>query len=168
VAITDLISKIKNDVREAEPDDIVVPDDLSGIDDILPPDPPPARKTSRSSAPKAAPKPTAAVKRQVADSLTMMITIPAGIAVFRDPVCAGAVLAHVDNIVDKLVPIVSRSPGLLRWFTEGAGYMDWLALATALAPVARTFWDHHAAGGREDDGDRTPDDYSQYAAPAFI
>lgn len=167
MAITDLISKIKATNEGEDADKVRIPDDVSELDDLLPPDPPPARKTSAKSAPKPPPKPTVAIKRQVADSLTMMITVPAGIMLFRDPVCAGAVLEHVDNIVDKLVPLVTRSPAMLRWFTEGAGYMDWLALATALAPVARTIWNHHTGEQEEDRATAAADDYSRYAAPAF-
>ena len=164
-----LISKLKGNVREVD-ETLDVPDDLSGLDeegDLLQPDPPPARRTAKAPR-KAAPRPTKAVQSQVADALTMMITLPAGIMAFRDPFCSAAVLENADNIVAKLVPIVCRNPAMLRWFTEGAGYMDFFALATAVAPVARTIWAHHVThsiGEEETDGDT--EDYSHYTAPGF-
>lgn len=169
--IDNLISKLKGNVREVSDEMPEVPDDLSGLDeegDVLPPDPPAARRTSKPAR-KAPPKPTKAVQTQVADALTMMITLPAGIMAFRDPICSDAVLEHADNIVAKLVPIVCRNPAMLRWFTEGAGYMDFFALATAVAPVARTIWAHHVAHSieGEDQEDGGEQDYNRYVAPGF-
>jgi hypothetical protein len=164
-----LISKLKGNVREVD-ETLEIPNDLSGLDDegdLLTPDPPPARRTAKQPR-KQAPKPTKAVQSQVADALTMMITLPAGIMAFRDPFCAGAVLENADNIVAKLVPIVCRNPAMLRWFTEGAGYMDFFALATAIAPVARTLWAHHVSHsvGQEEDEDGA-EDFNQYVTPRF-
>ena len=164
-----LISKLKGNVREVSEDDIPdVPDDLSSLDeDILPPDPPAARRTAKTPR-KPAAKPTKAVQSQVADALTMMITLPAGVLAFRDPICGGAVLDQADEVVAKLVPIVCRNPAMLRWFTEGAGYMDFFALATAVFPIARTIWSHHVTHtigmGEEEDGDQ---DFNRYVAPGF-
>lgn len=162
-----LISKLKGNVREVD-ETLDVPDDLSGLDesDLLPPDPPAARRTAKTPR-KAAAKPTKAVQNQVADALTMMITLPAGVLAFRDPICGGAVLGQADEVVAKLVPIVCRNPAMLRWFTEGAGYMDFFALATALFPIARTVWAHHVTrsiGMEEDEG---AEDFNQYVAPGF-
>lgn len=163
-----LISKLKGNVREVSEDDIPdVPDDISGLDDTLPPDPPAARRTAKTPR-KAAAKPTRAVQNQVADALTMMITLPAGILAFRDPVCGTAVLDQADEVVAKLVPIVCRNPAMLRWFTEGAGYMDFFALATALFPIARTVWAHHVTHSigldEEEEGEQ---DFNRYTAPGF-
>lgn len=162
-----LISKLKGNVREVD-ETLDVPDDLSGLDemDLLPPDPPAARRTAKSPR-KAAAKPTKAVQTQVADALTMMITLPAGVLAFRDPLCGDAVLEQADEVVAKLVPIVCRNPAMLRWFTEGAGYMDFFALATALFPIARTVWAHHVThsiGMEEDEG---AEDFNRYVAPGF-
>lgn len=164
-----LISKLKGNVREVSEDDIPeVPDDISGLDsDVLPPDPPAARRTAKSPR-KTAAKPTRAVQNQVADALTMMITLPAGVLAFRDPVCGSAILDQADEVVAKLVPIVCRNPAMLRWFTEGAGYMDFFALATAVFPIARTIWSHHVTHtiGMEEDQD-SGEDFNRYVAPGF-
>ena len=163
-----LISKLKGNVREVD-ETLDVPDDLSGLDetDLLPPDPPAARRIAKTPR-KSAAKPTKAVQNQVADALTMMITLPAGVLAFRDPLCGGAVLEQADEVVAKLVPIVCRNPAMLRWFTEGAGYMDFFALATALFPIARTVWAHHVTHsiGMEEE-DEGAEDFNRYVAPGF-
>ena len=164
-----LISKLKGNVREVD-ETIDVPDDLSSLDeegDLLPPDPPAARRTAKAPR-KTAPKPTRAVQNQVADALTMMITLPAGVLALRDPVCGSAILDQADEVVAKLVPIVCRNPAMLRWFTEGAGYMDFFALATAVFPIAKTIWSHHVTHtigmDEEEDGG---EDFNRYVAPGF-
>lgn len=165
-----LISKLKGNVREVSDDLPEIPDDASALDadgDLLPPDPPAARRTAKTAR-KPAAKPTRAVQTQVADALTMMITLPAGVLAFRDPLCGGAILEQADAVVAKLVPIVCRNPAMLRWFTEGAGYMDFFALATALFPIARTIWAHHVTHtiGMEEEADGA-EDYNRYTAPGF-
>lgn len=164
-----LISKLKGNVREVD-ESIDVPDDLSSLDeegDLLPPDPPAARRTAKAPR-KTAPKPTKAVQNQVADALTMMITLPAGVLAFRDPICGGAVLDQADEVVAKLVPIVCRNPAMLRWFTEGAGYMDFFALATAVFPIAKTIWSHHVTHSiGMDEEEEGGDDFGRYTAPGF-
>lgn len=169
--LENVMAKLKGSVREVPDESLEVPDDLSGLpeaEDLLPPDPPAARRSGKQVR-KTPPKPTKAVQTQVADALTMMITLPAGILAFRDPLCAGAVLDHADNVVAKLVPIVCRNPAMLRWFTEGAGYMDWFALATAIAPIAKTIWSHHVSHsiGLEMDEEDDGADFGRYAAPPF-
>ena len=168
MAFESLITKLKENVREVSEDDIPdVPDDISALDDVLPPDPPAARRTAKASR-KPAAKPTRAVQNQVADALTMMITRPAGVLAFRDPICGSAILDQADEVVAKLVPIVCRNPAMLRWFTEGAGYMDFMALAAAVFPIARTIWAHHVTHsiGMEEDQD-DGEDFNRYVAPGF-
>jgi hypothetical protein len=139
--------------------------------DLLPPDPKPGRKARGAGrAPRAAAKATIAQKRTVADALTMMITMPAGIVSLRDPVCGNAVLDQAEAVVDRLVPIVCRNPAMLGWFTEGAAYMDWIALMGALAPIAKTVWSHHVTrslGHEEGPGEHAPADFGAYPAPVF-
>jgi hypothetical protein len=164
-----LMSKLKGSVREVSDGDVEVPDDVSSLveDDSLTPDPPPARRTAKTPR-KAPPKPTRAVQNQVSDALTMMITLPAGIVALRDPICGSAMLGQADEVVAKLVPIVCRNPAMLRWFTEGAGYIDFIGLAAALWPVIRTGWAHHVSHtiGQEEDTDGG-EDYNRYVAPGF-
>lgn len=186
--IQDIIQKLKvnEESRAADSDaaegvvldsaDAVV---FEGFADVAP-DPKPARRSQKPPKREPAQKAPAAVRREVRDSLTMMITMPAGIWAFRDPHCGGALLEHADNIAARLTPIVCRNPALLAWFTESSSYMDWFALFTALAPVAKAVWDHHVIGPRprgevaDDAGaeysaaaQSPAPDFSQFAAPAF-
>ncbi|SRR5581483_5578026 len=145
------------------------------IDDALTEDPKPTRRRARSTSSRVsqpANRVTAAQRKAVHDALEMMIVLPAGIAELRDPYCGAALSAQADAIVDRLTPIVCRNATMLAWFTESAGYLDWLGLATAIWPVVTTVWAHHVTHsiGREGDehGDGAAvDDFSQYAAPAF-
>lgn len=130
--------------------------------DILPPDPVPIRAKRQTRVPP--PTPTAKIKKQVKDSLLVMMGFPAGMISFRDPVCGGALGSQSEAIADALVPIICRNPSMLRWFTEGQGMMDWITLMTAVWPVMKTVWDHHTGRVDEGDGD-DDDDWQQYPAP---
>lgn len=193
--IQDFVQKLKsNQGTSAQPADGPETGALSAFDrealadamrdytQEMAPDPRPARRAEpRARKMPAAPKASAAVRREVADGITMMLSMPAGLWSFHDPVCGGAVLDHAENIAAKLTPIVCRNPVLLAWFTDTGHFMDWFALFTALAPVARTVWDHHVTGPRElrggdQDAGRTADDgpaavgaayESLFAAPSF-
>ena len=160
--IQDVLSKLRSSDQNPDSEPILHPE----FDDVLPPDPPPARRTEKSR-PKPPPtKPTKAIQTQVSDALTMMITLPAGMWSMRDPICGTALMEQSDAIVARLTPIVCRNPAMLRWFTEGAGYMDWIALATAIAPVVRTVWAHHVSH-ELDVEEQEESDVQQYSAPRY-
>lgn len=145
------------------------------VDDALPEDPKPTRRRARSSSSRVSQpsaRVTVAQRKAVHDALEMMIVLPAGIAELRDPYCGAALSAQADAIVERLTPIVCRNAAMLAWFTEGAGYLDWLGLATAIWPVVTTVWAHHVTHSIGQEGDEHGehagvDDFSQYAAPAF-
>lgn len=170
MAIDGLISRIKSGMNqtvdsEVESEEISEAPDLT---DLLEPDPKPVRERSAPTPPKRPAKaPTKAVQTEVADALTMMITLPAGMLSLKDPICGTAILNQVDDVVKRLVPIICRNPAMLKWFTGSSGYMDFIALATALAPIAKTIWSHHVTKsiGHEDDYEEM--DFSNYSAPVF-
>jgi hypothetical protein len=172
------IGDILRGAREAAPDDDAEHADTlpDVVDDTLPEDPKPTRRARARSTNNRGSQPsnrvTAAQRKAVHDALEMMIVLPAGIAELRDPYCGAALSAQADAIVDRLTPIVCRNAAMLAWFTEGAGYLDWLGLATAIWPVLTTVWAHHVTHsiGQEGDGHgerAAVDDFSQYSAPAF-
>lgn len=168
MTLENLMQKIRASEPEPDgPDDMPeVPDDLSSLEqdtDLLERDGPAARVTVAKEAaatsvrkrrrlgggPKAAPeKLTAANKRKVKDILVMMITLPGGALAMRDPVCGGALVRQADPIADALVPIIARNPAMLRWFLEGGGWMDYMALLMALQPVGAAVWGHHVTGSQ--------------------
>lgn len=175
MAISAFLDQVRDRVSlsdEPAPED---PDHLpEDPGDDLPEDPAPARKAGRRAkvGGTTPPKITAGQRKSVADALTMMIDMPAAIFAFKDPVCGGAILAQSDEVVKKLTPIVCRNPALLAWLTSGAGYMDWFGLITALAPIAKTVWQHHVVRHDDDtsegsapDGSRP--DFSRYTAPSL-
>ncbi len=180
MAIADLFDRIGGTSTDDDDDDLSysAPDDLSGLDDdaqdpgdLLPRDPKPKRKNSGARfSGGATERVTAAQKRRVADALTMLITLPGGAWALRDP-CGQALLGQRDDIVKALVPIVCRNPQMLAWFTAGGGgWMDWIALFSALQPVGAAVWSHHvkksdpAKGGRAAPGGGDPIDLTQYTA----
>lgn len=171
MAINDLISNIKSHISEAPgPEDVHIPDDLSELDDVLPPDPPPARRTKGSKTAKPAPaKVTVGTKRQITDAVKILLLFPAGAWALRDEKCGGTALSIVDNVTAAAVPIIARNPAAVAFFTEGTAWLEWLALFSALSPLARDVWSHHIVG-RDEDEDSEPEvtDYAQYAAPSLV
>jgi hypothetical protein len=61
----------------------------------------------------------------------------------KDPVCGGALSDNIDKIVPKMVPIICKSPELVKWFTKGSGYMVWFDLAMVCWPVIQVAIAHH-------------------------
>jgi hypothetical protein len=173
MTISDFISRAKDGMRYTEPEDpqAAVAADVQADPDVLEADPVPAHRRPGAKKTKAKPiaagRVTAVVKRQVRDAVYMMITMTAGMASLRDPVCGGAFLTQADAISDALVPIVCRNPGMLRWFTEGEGYLAWFALATAVGPAVGTVWSHHVTGSGHGAEQDTQEDYSLYQAPDY-
>lgn len=177
MAIADLIEKTQsmfsNSEGGEEPDGVDVPDDASGLmedveSDILEPDPKPVRKGAAKRRPAAPGKITAGQKRQLKDSLELMISLPAGAWAMRDPHCGVALLDSSEEIAARLVPLVMRSPTALQWFLgEGAGFMDWIGLAMALRPVVTTVWGHHVSKSVGLEEGEQGGDYSQFTAPTF-
>lgn len=175
MAIRDLIENAKASAGFTSHDgddeaDIVVPDDLSGFDDI-PPDPPPSRKTPPKSRPQSSGRgPTAAVKRQVRDTLMIGWELQGTMLLFRDPLCGNAILEHAEAVTDRMVPIICRYPSMLGWFTgDTAAWLDWLMLIKALSEPAKTVWAHHVTHsiGYEEVPAEAGDDYTVYAAPVY-
>lgn len=153
MAIADLMDRISGRTagETAEDDvDLEVPDDLSGLedfetpdDDLLKPDPKPVRKKAVRvrSVPS---KTTAAQKRQIKDNLIMILAPTTGLAAMKDPHCGAMAFKQHEAIADAMVPIICRNPAMLRWFTgNNSALLDYLALASALWPVASTVYQHH-------------------------
>ncbi|HWD09308.1 MAG TPA: hypothetical protein VHA57_09455 [Actinomycetota bacterium] len=71
----------------------------------------------------------------------------------RDPYCAGAAIEHWDQIRERLVPVICKSPTLVHWMISAGGARDWLALAVVLRPVGSAIWAHHVRHSVDDAGD---------------
>lgn len=165
----------KEHVSDLPSEDVVAPDE-----DALTPDPEPAHRASRSRTPKTErPKgklPTTAagkkkMETQVRDNLTMFLGLGSLMGTRVDPHCFGALAMQQEAIVNALVPIIMRNTNLLRWFAgTDAHYLEYLALAQALAPVGMTVFKHHIAKSVGEGGARPAHAYdlSDFAAPAFV
>jgi hypothetical protein len=169
------------DLAHETPAEPVAPEDdgtaLAADPPDFTPDPEPAKapkagKSSRGSRP---PKVTDAVRRDMRAKVALMITMPAVVFARRDELCGSVLLVQVPEIADALTDILADAPDVVAFFTAGGGvYMKWLALGTALEPVATAAWQHHVArrdiqGGGPDgwNGETVPPDESRYHAPAF-
>lgn len=171
MAISDLLERLSAGKESDDSSD--VPDDASELlddeaDDLLPPDPPPARTTRAKRTAAPAPRVTARDRKAVKDGWITLLTVPGGLLSLRDPLCGGAVLDQVDQLAEALTKVTARNPAMLAWFVgDAAPFMDWLAVAMALRPVATTVWAHHVShsiGGEEEQG---APDFSGYTAPVF-
>lgn len=146
-------------------------DDLPELEE----DPAPARlaetpkETKKKSVkiPTSPPKVTAAIKRQIKDTIVFMLTMTGGTVSMRDQHCGGLVLQQAEPIADALVPIICRNATMLVWFTTGGNYMDYMALIMAMAPIAGGVVSHHIT--KTVGHDHEEDEYGDYnfSAPAF-
>ncbi len=83
----------------------------------------------------------------------------------RDPVCGKAFVDNWDQIREKSLPLIARSPSLVEWLTKAGGFRDWIAFGAAVAPVAKAVVSHHVTKTIvvEEDGAQE-EDLSGYAA----
>lgn len=175
VTLDSLIDRVKGNVlTEEDIEDVKAPDDASALldspaDDILPSDPKPGKKTRpRRVPPTPGKKATVAEKKQVEENLNLFLTLTGAISL-RDPVCGGAIQQQKDAIVEAATKIICRNPAMLAWFVGSTGFMDFLALGAALAPVVTTVYKHHVShsigveGGHVDHATA----YSAYSAPSI-
>lgn len=108
---------------------------------------------------------TAAVRRDITAKIKMPLFVGGKIWEARDPWCGGVFVAQADPIADALTDIVCDSADLVAFFTGPAGgFMKYLNLATALAPVAQVAWAHHIAHSIGAEGQPAQPDMARYAA----
>lgn len=176
-----LADLLRNGAPNADETD--VPDDLSELTgapgdpvpaeaDQLAPDPQPSRRGSgKGRRTRAAGTTSKGERDQVRDALTMLYSLPAWGVRLKDPHCGGALLDERDAIIKTLVPIVCRNPAMVAFLTGvDAPWMDYLALAQALSPVASTVWSHHVThtiGAQPAEEGVSGGDFSAYAAPNY-
>ena len=108
---------------------------------------------------------TAAVRKDITAKIKMPLFVGGKIWEARDPWCGGTFVAQFDPISEAFADIVCDSADLVAWFTGPAGgFMKYLNLATALAPVAQVAWAHHIAHSIGREGQPEQPDMARYAA----
>lgn len=94
-------------------------------------------------------RPTIRVTKRIRDDIqgkvAMMIMMTAMLVQTKDPVCGEALEEHGPKLAEKFVPIICKSPELVRWFTKGGNYTAWLDLCMALWPVLTVVFSHHVS-----------------------
>jgi hypothetical protein len=61
-----------------------------------------------------------------------------------DPYCGGVLSENLDNMIDKAMPLISRSPAAIKFLTgTSGGIMEWLAFLQACWPVIVAIYAHH-------------------------
>lgn len=86
---------------------------------------------------------TKRVKDDIEGKLGMLFGFAAMGLSAKDPTCGGSLAENADTIAVKMVPIICKSPDLVRWFTKGGDYMLWFDLAMACMPVLKVAAQHH-------------------------
>lgn len=161
MALADIVGKVTGKDSGEDSDDFTETDDVNTLDG---PDPKAKRPEDKGKA-KAAPavRVPPHVRKEITEKLGAMVEFFTVGLSLRDAYCADALDEQREEIVARLVAVICKRPHMVRWFTEGADYQDWLMLATALQPVAVAFWSHHVSKDRG--GDVDEQDVSRYAAP---
>lgn len=134
---------------------------LESDSEILEPDPKPKRRGKMTAA--SAPKVTAAVKKQVRETLNDLVDLPISLWELRDPHCAGAARNQQEEIVNAFLAFVIKRPTWVAGLTGLDESLDVVRLIRAVYPVVMAILAHHIAktvGQEEEDVD-----LSGFAAP---
>lgn len=87
---------------------------------------------------------TKAIREDIQGKLGMIFGFMAMGISMRDPFCGGAIGDNADTIIPKLVPIICKSPDMVRWFTsKSSGYIVWFELMMVCWPVIQVIVAHH-------------------------
>jgi hypothetical protein len=108
-----------------------------------PNDPEPAGQLKPGDNAKPVIRTTKKVRDDIEGKVGMMIMMVSMLLQAKDPICGKALEDNGPNIAQKFVPIICKSPELVRWFTKGGNYTAWLDLVMALWPVCTVAFSHH-------------------------
>lgn len=103
---------------------------------------------------------TEEMKNDIQGQLAFIGSIVSMIWGSRDPICAGQFIDNIDNISEKAIPIIAKSPRAVAFMLKQGGLMDYLALGVAMKPVFSTWVGHHITHTIAPEGDR-PENYSK-------
>lgn len=101
------------------------------------PDPPEAKEAKQQI------RVTKRVRDDIEGKLAMMFAMVAMLWETKDAICAPALADNAPEISAKLVPIICKSPEMVRWFTKGGNYTAWLDLMMVLVPFGKVVFAHH-------------------------
>lgn len=99
--------------------------------------------TPNITLPKRDVKVTKKVEAEIQAQLEFYFVAVASLLYLKDPICGEALESQSKEVVEKLLPLIVRSPALVEWFTRSDGMSLWVGVGTALLPVAQTVWSHH-------------------------
>lgn len=89
---------------------------------------------------------TPGIKNDIAGKLGLFATIIGMPLEAMDNFCGPIFANNADNIINKMLPIICRSPGAVKFFQSASGgWLDWLALLQATWPVIKAAYMHHLA-----------------------
>jgi hypothetical protein len=75
-----------------------------------------------------------------------------------DPYCGGIFAANVDGMINAYLPIITRSPGAVKFFmSKTGGWLDWIKALEATWPVVVAIYSHHLARTVQTDKRPRPD-----------
>jgi hypothetical protein len=163
MALADMIGKVTGKESPEMEDDF--PETDTEFEENSGRDPRPKRPEDKAKPPKPpVVRVPPHVRKEISEKLGAMVEFFSMGLSLRDEYCGDALEQQREEIVSRAVTIICKRPHMVRWFTEGADYQDWLMLATALQPVAIAFWSHHVSKDRGTDSD-DGQDVTRYAAP---
>lgn len=116
---------------------------LNAVSQGIEPDPDRPESGDVKSASYSGVRITKKMKDDIQGQLSLLMGMTTMAWAMRDPICAMAVNDNMEQITEKMVPIICRSPKVVKWMTKGTGLMDWIALGMALQPVAKVVLAHH-------------------------
>jgi hypothetical protein len=87
---------------------------------------------------------TKAVKDDVKGKLALFGTLVALPLDMADPYCGRALSENLDNMIDKAMPLIGRSPAAVKFLTStSGGLLDWVGFLQACWPVLQAIYAHH-------------------------
>jgi len=112
------------------------------------------------------PRVNVTTRKDIAAKVGMLLYVPGKIWETRDPWCGGTFVAQLPATTEALTDIICDSADLVAFFTGPAGgFMKYLNLMTALAPVAQVAYGHHISHTIGQAGEQVPaPDMTAYAA----
>lgn len=86
---------------------------------------------------------TKKVREDIEGKVGLLLTLVAMGWAARDPLCGGTLEQNVANIAEKSVPLICKSPELVKWLTRTGNVTGFLEFFMALWPVIAVAGKHH-------------------------
>ena len=110
---------------------------------------------------------TKRIKDDIEGKAALGLSLISKVFEMRDPVCGSVLEQQVPAIAQAAVPLICKSPEMVRYLTKQGNMTAWVDLIVALAPVFKIIGQHHVLHTVGVEAEAETEDVNDYPMPLF-